>query len=181
MAVSGSTARNISIGAGNLLIDGVDAGATEADNIFRVMRKIYTPKLNGVPGFLKGTDYIEDEMAELEVTIPELSTTMLPVQIPGSAIVVGDGQGFAGGGGENTTLASPTAIGDVNIKVVNVTAFAIGDVVEIGAIGQREFHTVNFVGTAGAGGTGIGFLGGLTLLHAAADAVIGLASTTLSP
>ncbi len=84
MGVTSDTPVNIVIGAGNVLIDGQDVGATTGDNIFRVTRTYFAPQINGVPGPLVGTDYIQTESAELECGFAELSDDILAVLIPNS-------------------------------------------------------------------------------------------------
>jgi hypothetical protein len=84
VGVTADTPVNIVIGAGDVYVDGDLIGATMANNVFRVVREIFTPDLNGVPGPLEGTDYIRSETAEMEVTIPELSADILELLIPNS-------------------------------------------------------------------------------------------------
>jgi hypothetical protein len=55
-----------------------------------------------------------------------------------------------------TNLAAAASATDTNIKVDSVTDIAVGDVIEIGGVGiAYEVRTVETVGTAGAGGTGL--------------------------
>lgn len=86
MGVTADTPVNIVIGAGDVYVDGVIVGATMENNVFRVVRTYFQPDLNGVPGPLEGTDYIQSETAELEVTLPELSADILELLIPNSSV-----------------------------------------------------------------------------------------------
>jgi hypothetical protein len=82
MGVTASTPVNLVVGAGNVLIDGSDVGATTGDNIFRVVRTYFVPQLNGIPGPLVGTDYIQTETAELEVAFAEMTDDILELVAP---------------------------------------------------------------------------------------------------
>lgn len=180
--LTASTPGNLIIGAGDVYVDDQAVGATEADNLFRVTQANYHPKLNGIPGPVMGTDYVTEDMAELEVTVPELGTQM-QYGIPNSIATPGDAAGTPTGGGAgdfNTTLAAASVIGATNVKLAAVATLAIGDEIEIGAAGSREFRVVTAVGTAGGAGTGVDFLGGLTLPHGLGDAVVRVASTILA-
>lgn len=180
MGVTAQSAQQMVVGAGDVLIDGVDAGATKNDNIWRLVRTYYSPDINGVAGRLKGTDFVQEETAEIETTLLELSSVNLSLAIPGGVDTPGDAAGTALGGGLTTTLAANSNIGDVNVKVNSVTTVNVGDVLMIGAAGSREFRTVTVVGTTGAGGTGVTFLGGLTLPHFTNDAVVSVVMSTLA-
>ena len=91
MGVTADTPVNIVIGAGDVYLDDQLIGATMANNAFRVIRTLFTPDLNGVPGPLEGTDYIQSETAEMECTIPELSADILEVLLPNSDVATSGG------------------------------------------------------------------------------------------
>jgi len=86
VGVTASTPANLVVGAGNVLVDDVDVGATADDNVFRIEQEIYEPdNLNGVPGALVGTQYKTREEAILEATMPEVAAATLALLWPGSA------------------------------------------------------------------------------------------------
>lgn len=180
MGVTATTAEEIFIGAGEVYVDDVTVGATMDNNVFRVVQEKGTPDLNGVAGPLAGLDYIESETAELEVTLPQLGADKLLMSIPGAVSVVGDAIGIATGGGASTTLAASSAIGATNLKVTAVTNIAVGDMLQVGAAGAREFRKVTVVGTAGAGGTGVDFAQAFAKAHANLDAVVEVDATTIA-
>lgn len=85
MGVTASTPANLVIGAGNVLVDTTDQGATADDNTFRIEQELFAPdNLNGVPGLLVGTHYKTREEAILEATMPEVSAANLALLWPGS-------------------------------------------------------------------------------------------------
>jgi hypothetical protein len=85
MGVTATTPENIVVGAGNVLVDAADVGATADDNVFRIEQTIFEPdNLNGVPGMLLGTQYKTREEAILEATMPEVSADTLALIWPGS-------------------------------------------------------------------------------------------------
>lgn len=85
MGVTASTPANLVIGAGNVLVDGTDQGATADDNTYRIEQELFAPdNLNGVPGLLIGTHYKTRESAILEATLPEVSAQNLALLWPGS-------------------------------------------------------------------------------------------------
>ncbi len=85
MAVTAQTPANIVVGAGDMLVDGADVGATADDNVFRVEQEIFEPdNLNGVPGMLMGTQYKRREEAILEASMPEISAEQVGFLWPGS-------------------------------------------------------------------------------------------------
>lgn len=89
MGITASTPSNLVVGAGNLLLDGGDLGASEDANVFRIERAYFTPNLNGSPGGLVGTDFVQNEEGILESSLPEISTTTLAELWPGSAAGAG--------------------------------------------------------------------------------------------
>jgi hypothetical protein len=86
MGITASTPSNLVVGAGNLLKADVDLGASEDANLFKIARTYFTPDLNGVPGGLVGTDYVQSEEGTLESSLPELSAVTLGSLWPGSAL-----------------------------------------------------------------------------------------------
>jgi hypothetical protein len=67
-----------------------------------------------------------------------------------------------------TSLASPAAIGDTNIKVNSVNGLAAGQVIVLdNAQAANELATIASVGTAGAAGTGVTLTAPLAKAHAA--------------
>lgn len=85
MGITAATPTNLVVGAGNLLRASADLGASEDANAFRIERTYFTPDLNGSPGGLMGTDYVQSEEGILESSLPELSATTLGALWPGSA------------------------------------------------------------------------------------------------
>lgn len=86
MGVTASTPANLVVGAGDVLVDDADVGATADDNVFRIEQTIFEPdNLNGVPGMLVGTQYKTREEAILEATMPEVSAETLALLWAGSA------------------------------------------------------------------------------------------------
>lgn len=84
MAITASTPANLVIGAGEVLIDDADGGATKDSNAFRIEQEFAVPDLNGVPGELRGTHHKTSETAFLETSLPELNATVLAAIWPGS-------------------------------------------------------------------------------------------------
>ncbi len=77
-----------------------------------------------------------------------------------------------------TTLAAAASAGDTNIKVASVTNIVAGEPIRLEAFGDsnQEFSTVQSVGTAGAGGTGVTLSDPLTNAHASGVAAQDLGS-----
>jgi len=181
MPVTAQTASNLTIGAGDVYVDGVTIGATEGDNIFSVIRTTFTPKLNGIPGLLKGTDYVQEEHAELQVSVPELSAAALALHVPGANVTPGDAAPVGGvvggvnGGGASTTLTGATAVGAVVIPVTSGTGIIAGVLLAIGSAGNREYRVV-----ASIAALNVTVIGPLTLVHSNTDPVVQVANTTLT-
>lgn len=77
--------REFSIGAGTVYVDDQPLGATREGNMFRIVQDITAPTINGAGGILATTDYHNAfPMAELEVTLVELTEATLPYMIPGA-------------------------------------------------------------------------------------------------
>jgi beta-glucosidase len=83
-----------------------------------------------------------------------------------------------------TTLVSPAAVGDTNLKVASVTGMVAGERIRIDAAGSpdQEFGTVQAVGTEGEAGTGVTLASPLTRAHASGVPAQDLGSgVTFSP
>lgn len=85
MGVTASTPTNLVVGAGNVLVDHANVGASAESNLFALEREMFTPDLNGVKGGLLGTDYITSSNARIETTIPEVSANIMRLGWPGSS------------------------------------------------------------------------------------------------
>lgn len=183
MPVTSQTTRELFIGAGDFYMDGNSLGATMENNVWRLIRTYFRPNLNGVRGPLKGTDYVQSEVAQIEVTLPEVSPTVLALAIPGTNATSSEIDGVATD--VASTLAAATLVGHTNLKVTAVLNIDVGDVLELeGNAGleaaQREFRRVTAVGTLGAGGTGVTIDVPLTYGHANGTAFVTVQSTTLA-
>jgi hypothetical protein len=131
MGVTASTPSNLVVGAGNLLRATADLGASEDANVFRIERTYFTPPLNGVPGGLMGTDYVQDEEGVLESSLPEISATTLAALWPGSALT-GDEIRFDG-----AVRMAPGAYVDWELVVpgfVNEFGFFCENAINLGSI-----------------------------------------------
>jgi hypothetical protein len=82
--VTPSTPTNLVVGAGIALVDHAVLGATLDANVFRIERQYFTPKLNGLKGFLIGTDYITSSEGVLETGVPEISADVYGALWPAS-------------------------------------------------------------------------------------------------
>ncbi len=163
----------IVIGAGEAFVDGVSVGPTEANNILTITPEWFTPQFNGIPGPVMGTDYVKKEMAELEMTLPEIGAANLALIHPNSSpatYVVST----------PTTLAATSLVADKVVKVTSITGLTVGAPIDVGAPGSVEINYITSVGTAGAGGTGVGLLYPLGLSHPNGDAVSAPAATSIS-
>lgn len=158
MGVTSATPANLVIGApGVVLLAGTDVGSTIGVVTYRVTQQLYTPKLNGIPGNLAQTDYVQSEMGQMELAMPEASAAVVAVQVPGSVSATAG----AGVQGSPTYTASTMAAAAVAgqrlaLKLVSVTSLAVG--MYLGFAGSSpaiQIRQVTRVGTAGAGGTGI--------------------------
>lgn len=148
-------------------------GLTKDDAVARILFQQNNPsdKLNGLDGLLRGMDYLRVLGAEIEFTMPEMSGPKLALAIPGS--IATTLATTAAGGGGSTTLAADAAIGATAIKVTAITNFAAGDYLQINVTGPlSEFRRIDFVGTAGSGGTGLQFRDPLKKAHLSGVAVV---------
>lgn len=152
MGVGPNTPLNTVIGAGNLLVDGVDVGATSGNGLFRVSQTRPNIPVNGVVAPLLGMDYTESEVAEMEFGLLEVTAAILGYLIPGTTATTV--AATATGGGWTTTLAAATVLGQqTGIKVTAITSMAVGQYVNFGA--GTAVRQLTRVGTAGSGGTGV--------------------------
>ena len=149
-------------------------GATVDDVVFRVNQTKFNPSenFNGVLEPIREMDYISKAGAEAEFTMPEFAGSKLALAVLGAqsaTLPTTD----AGGTPLTTTLAAAAAIGDTAVKVVAVTNAAVGDYIRINVAGAlAEYRRIDVVGTAGAGGTGLGFRDPLLKAHASGVAVV---------
>jgi hypothetical protein len=149
-------------------------GLTMGDAIARISQTMQNPSesLNHIDGPIRGLDYRKGGPAVFEFDLPELSAANLALAIPG-AVEVASATTDAGGTPLSTTLAADAAIGATNIKVTGVTNAAVGDFVRINVAGAlAEYRQLTSVGTAGAGGTGLGFRDPLLKAHLSGVAVV---------
>jgi hypothetical protein len=172
--LTAQTASEIFIGAGDLYIDDVLAGATMDNNVFRVVQTKGGPKVNGAPGPVKGLDYVQDETAEIEATVLELAPDKLLLAVPGAVSVAGDAIGVATGA--STTLAAPITAGQTQLTVASATGIANGDVLQVGIAGAREFRKVTDI----SGAPVILVDAPFASAHASAQAVQEVVATTLA-
>lgn len=84
MGVTADTPTNLVVGAGNVLVDHANIGASVDANLFAIDREIFTPDLNGVKGPLVGTDYITSSVGRIETTVPEINGLIMSRAWPGS-------------------------------------------------------------------------------------------------
>ncbi len=149
-------------------------GATVDDVIFRVNQTTFNPSedFNGIREPIREMDYVSKSGAEAEFTMAEFAGPRLALAILGAQSAVLPSTD-AGGTPLATTLAAAAAIGDRAIRVVAITNAAPGDWVRINVAGPlAEFRRIDFVGTAGAGGTGLQFRDPLLRAHANGVAVV---------
>jgi hypothetical protein len=149
-------------------------GATIGDVTFKCPQTIFNPSgdFNGVLAEIAGMDYVSKQGAEASFEMPEMAGPKLALALVGATSTAGaiteTGAGFA------TTLAAATVIGATNIKVASVTTVTVGMQIAIDVVagGLREYRIVDFVGTLGAGGTGVSFRDPLLQAHASGVVVI---------
>jgi hypothetical protein len=140
--------------------------------------------LNGIDGMVRGLDYLRVLSAEIEFTMPEMSGPKLALAIPGSistTLATTDATGTP----FSSTLAANAAIGDTAVKITATTNLTAGDWVRINVAGAlAEYRRIDFVGTAGAGGTGMQFRDPLKKAHLSGVATvetIGDGKTEITP
>lgn len=162
--------------AAGVLTAWTSVGLTMDDVLFRISQKMDNPSaaLNGIDGLLRGLDYRQEGPASAEFTLPELSSSKLAIAIPGAVTTAGSAADHGTPVYTATTLAAAAAAGDTTIKVTAVVGAAVGQYIRIDvtAGGLAEYRQITSVGTAGAGGTGIGFADPLLRAHANGVAVV---------
>lgn len=83
MAITVNTPTRMLLDAGDIYINGVNAGATKpTGNSFAVEQEIYFPELAGAKGGLAGTGKVIKETATLTFTVPEICMANLLNAIP---------------------------------------------------------------------------------------------------
>lgn len=75
-----------------------------------------------------------------------------------------------------TTLAAASSAGDTNIKVTSVSNMVAGEAISVDSGANVEYRTIQTVGTAGSGGTGVTLTAALTNAHASGAAARDLGS-----
>ena len=165
----------------------ISIGATVNNVIFRVHQTTVNPsdQFNGLMELIREMDYVTKQSAEAEFEMPQLAGPNLALALRGvtstvTATTDSTGSPFV------TTLAAASAVGDTNVKVTAVTNAAVGQTIGIDVVAGslREYRVITFVGTLGAGGTGIGFRDPLLRAHANGVAVtqtVGDGKTELAP
>lgn len=89
MAYTAQTPENIVVGAGNVLVDTVDVGATSGDNGFQINETMFEPQINGAPGALIGTQYITAQDCVLTAGVPEVDAASVARLWPGAEDIGG--------------------------------------------------------------------------------------------
>lgn len=175
--VTATTAEELSVGAGELFfktptsLDWTAVGATIDNNVWRHTLTIFAPTLNGVPGPIKGADYIQEEGAELEFSPVQLSPVILALLIPGATSTTETAADVGGGG--TGDLDAAIAVGQTSaIKLSSVTGLAVGNWIKIGPALSREIRKLTRVGTALVGGTGVDVDFPFLLAHADGEAFV---------
>jgi hypothetical protein len=162
-------------------------GATVGDVIFRVHQTTFNPsdRFNGLISLVREMDYLAKQNAEAAFEMPQVAGPNLALALRG---VTSTTQPTADSTGSPfvTTLAAASAIGDTNVKVTAITNAALGQTIGIDVVAGslREYRVITFIGTAGAGGTGIGFRDPLLRAHLNGVAVTqtqGAGKTELAP
>lgn len=146
MGFSSETPVRIYVGAGEVYIDGVPIGATQEANQFRINREyVDIPKFNGVKGKVRTTDYVSEEVAQLEMNLSELAFDQLSLVLPG----IESAASAAAAGGGSGALASGVAIGDTTMEVGagEGATFTPGTWVLVGAGAGSEHVLVRSVAT----------------------------------
>lgn len=164
----------------------ISIGATVDDIVFRVQQTTFNPsdKFNGLLELIREMDYTSKQSAEAEFTMPQIAGANLALAIRGVASAVLPSTD-AVGSPFSSTLAAASLIGDTNIKVTAITNLTVGDWIRIDVPGTlAEFRQVTFVGTIGAGGTGVSFRDPLLQAHSngvATVETVGDGKTELTP
>ena len=158
------TPANILVGAASVynralsvLTAWTGVGATMDDTTVRINQSWFRPDLNGMLGPVQELDYLTEQGVEIGFTMAEIAGAKLALAIPGATSTVALKTDYATTP-FTSTLASAAAIGDTTIYVAGVTNVTAGDWVRINvdAGSLSEYRQIDFVGTAGAKGTGTG-------------------------
>lgn len=158
MGATSATPANIVIGApGVLLLGTTDVGATTGPITYRVTQKLYAPKINGLVATLAGTDFVTEEMAQLDVAAPEMSAAVMAAQVPGSTSATTTNGVQGSPPFTASTLAAATVAGQrTAIKLASVTGLTVGMYLGFaGGTAAIQIRQVTRVGTVGGGGSGI--------------------------
>lgn len=136
MGVTADTPTNLVVGAGNVLVDHANIGASTDANLFAIDREIFTPELNGTKGALKGTDYIVSSLGRIETTIPEINGLIMSRIWPGSQ---SSGAGAMEVINENATRRIPlTDYHDWEVQVERLGGgafqFECDDAIQVGSL-----------------------------------------------
>ena len=120
----------------------------------------------GIPGFtvggVKNSNSDENPYAA-SVSATTKATPIIQYVGNQTTFQIGNNTPVAG----MTTTAAATAAGDTNVKVASVTNLAVGNPIFIDTGANIEYGTIQSVGTAGAGGTGVTLTAPLRFAHAA--------------
>lgn len=146
MGFRAETPVRIYVGAGEVFIDGVPIGATQEANTFRINREyVDIPKFNGTYGKVRQTDYVQEEVAQLEMNLSELAFDQLSLVLPG----LSSAASAAAAGGGSSALAGPVSIGATTFTVGagDGADFTPGTWVLIGSGAGSEYVLVRSIAT----------------------------------
>ena len=142
MGFRAETPVRIYVGAGEVYIDGAAIGATQEANQFRINREyVDIPKFNGVKGKVRQTDYVMEEVAQLEMNLSELAFDQLSLVLPG----LSSESSAAAAGGGSSTLSGNEAIGSTVLGVASGTGFTAATWVKIGTGSGAEWVLIESV------------------------------------
>jgi hypothetical protein len=135
--VTADTPVNLAIGAGIVKRNSATFGASMDNNHFGVVRTMFVPELNGQMGNLKGTDYIQKSMGQIQTTIPEVGADVVAAGIPGAVV-------------DDTTTPGETTISDATDRRLADTAYADWELdLERQGGGTFAFRVFDAINTAG--------------------------------
>lgn len=140
MGITATSSEEIVVGAGDVYIDDEMQGSTEEDNVFRITREYFSWSPNGVRGPVKGADYVIEEIAEMEFTLPEISAYFMGIMVPGSQMT--NTAATLTSGGATSDLDGAVSEGDTQITVTDGTAFAVGQYIRIAGTGINEVRKI---------------------------------------
>lgn len=130
---AGELLRATAAGADGWGEDWESLGPTLENNVFRVRQTKWRPTINNVKGPVKGTERIVEEVAELEVTLPELTAANYARTIPGSVSTVAAIAETAAGW--TSALDGAVLAGAETIELDDATGIDAGDFFRIEAVG----------------------------------------------